>query len=56
MIHNHPSGSLTPSRDDIQTSKKLNELAKQMRINFVDSLIIGKDNDYLSLRENGYLD
>ena len=56
MIHNHPSGSLTPSREDIQTSKKLKELAKQMRINFVDSLIIGKYNDYFSLRENGYLD
>lgn len=56
MIHNHPSGVLTPSREDIQTSKKLKELAKQMHINFVDSLIIGKENNYLSLMENGYLD
>ena len=56
MIHNHPSGVLTPSREDIQTSKKLKELAKQMQINFVDSLIVGKDNDYFSLKENGYLD
>ena len=56
MIHNHPSGILTPSREDIQTSKKLKELAKQMHINFVDSLIIGKENNYLSLIENGYLD
>ena len=55
MIHNHPSGVLTPSREDIQTSKKLKELAKQMHINFVDSLIIGKENNYLSLMENGYL-
>ena len=56
MIHNHPSGDLKPSQEDIRTSKKLKELAKQMQINFVDSLIIGKYNDYLSLRENGYLD
>lgn len=56
LIHNHPSGDTTPSEVDINSAKKLNELAKQMHINFVDSLIIGKDNDYLSLMENGYLD
>lgn len=56
MIHNHPSGDLTPSREDVKTSKKLKELAKTMGIIFADSIIIGKDNNYNSLVENGYLD
>ena len=56
MIHNHPTGNLTPSREDIRTSKKLKELAKTMGIIFADSIIIGKDNNYNSLVENGYLD
>lgn len=56
MIHNHPSGDLTPSREDVKTSKKLKDLAKTMGIIFADSIIIGKDNNYCSLVENGYLD
>lgn len=55
MIHNHPSGDLKPSQEDIRTSKKLKELAKTMGITFADSIIIGKHNDYFSLMENGYL-
>ena len=56
VIHNHPSGDLKPSQKDIKTSKKLKELAKIMGITFADSIIIGKENNYCSLVECGYLD
>ena len=56
MIHNHPSGDLKPSQEDIRTYKKLKELAKTMGIIFADSIIIGKENNYCSLTECGCLD
>lgn len=50
-IHNHPSGDPTPSKEDINLTKSLNEIGKMHAIYLVDHLIIGKDC-YFSFYEN----
>lgn len=54
LVHNHPSGDPTPSKDDIEITKKIQEASKIMNIPLVDHIIIG-DNTYMSLKELRYL-
>ncbi len=54
FVHNHPSGDPSPSRDDIDITKRLIETGKIIGINVLDHIIIG-DGRYLSLVESGYL-
>jgi DNA repair protein RadC len=53
-IHNHPSGDPTPSREDIEVTKRLTECGKMLGIELLDHLIIGEQK-YVSLKEKGYL-
>ncbi|WP_421385501.1 RadC family protein [Bacillus salacetis] len=53
-IHNHPSGDPTPSREDIEVTKRLVECGKIIGIEVLDHLIIG-EKKYVSLKEKGYL-
>lgn len=53
LVHNHPSGDPTPSRDDIEITKRIHEASQIMNIPLVDHIIIG-DNTYMSLKELGY--
>lgn len=53
-VHNHPSGDPTPSREDIEVTKRLGECGKMLGIEVLDHLIIG-ENKYVSLKEKGYL-
>ena len=53
-IHNHPSGDPTPSREDIEVTKRLRECGKLIGIEVLDHLIIG-EKKYVSLKEKGYL-
>lgn len=51
LFHNHPSGSIDPSREDIMTTKRLVEAGKILGINVLDHIIVaGKTGDYHSLR------
>ena len=52
--HNHPSGELTPSSEDKSITEKLKKAGDLIGITILDHLIIG-DNNYISLRERGYL-
>ncbi|MCG7410202.1 DNA repair protein RadC [Paenibacillus sp. ACRRX] len=49
-IHNHPSGDPTPSREDIEITRRLIEAGELVGIEVLDHLIIG-DNQYVSLKE-----
>lgn len=51
-IHNHPSGNVNPSNNDIIITKQLKEVGKLLGINVLDHLIIGKDT-YYSFNDNG---
>ncbi|MBG9543554.1 RadC family protein [Cytobacillus firmus] len=53
-IHNHPSGDPTPSKEDIEVTKRLAESGKIIGIDVLDHLIIG-ENKFVSLKEKGYL-
>lgn len=46
MIHNHPSGDVTPSIADNKSYQMLKDAGKIMNINVFDSIIIGKDKYY----------
>ena len=54
LVHNHPSGDCTPSKEDLEMTKKLQEACKLMEINLIDHLIIG-DGNYISMKEGGML-
>jgi len=50
LAHNHPSGDLTPSEDDIIFTKRLIEAGKILGLEILDHLIIYNE-DYVSLKE-----
>lgn len=54
LAHNHPSGNLKASQEDINLTKKTKEAAKLMDISLQDHLIIG-DQAYLSFADEGML-
>jgi DNA repair protein RadC len=43
LVHNHPSGDPTPSRADIEMTKKIISTAKPLEITVHDHIIIGRD-------------
>lgn len=52
LFHNHPSGSLEPSREDETLTRRLAEACKLMEIGLLDHLIVaGGSGDYFSFRE-----
>jgi len=51
-IHNHPSGNITPSKDDIELTNRLINVGIFMGIKIIDHIIIG-NNEYYSFLENG---
>ena len=54
VAHNHPSGNLKPSQQDISLTKKITEAAKLMDIILQDHLIIG-DGTYYSFADEGLM-
>lgn len=54
LLHNHPSGDPTPSKEDIQITEKIKEAGGLIGIGLMDHIVIG-DNKYVSLREKGFL-
>lgn len=53
LMHNHPSGDCTPSREDINVTKKLVEVGNLLGVEVLDHIIIG--DQYTSLREKDYM-
>jgi DNA repair protein RadC len=54
VAHNHPSGDPTPSREDIEITKKLVETGNIMGITVLDHVIIG-DGRHFSMKEAGHI-
>lgn len=52
--HNHPSGNASPSPEDIEVTKRLQEAGFIIGIELIDHIIIG-DHQYISLKEQGYI-
>ena len=54
LVHNHPSGDPTPSRDDIQLTRVIADAAKPLGIAVHDHLVIARTG-HSSLRAGGFL-
>jgi len=52
LVHNHPGGSLIPSKNDINFTKKVDEYSKIFNIQLLDHIIIA-NNNYTSMKEIG---
>ena len=60
LAHNHPSGSVRPSKEDIALTKKIQEACQIMDIKVLDHVIVGEhfssgDCNYYSFFDNGNL-
>ena len=53
-IHNHPSGDSTPSKEDINITKRLKECGELIGVSLLDHIVLG-DGNYRSLKEESYL-
>lgn len=51
-IHNHPSGNSTPSKNDIELTKKIKDISNLHGILFLDHIIIGHNNYYSFYEDN----
>jgi len=54
LCHNHPSGSLKPSRADEELTTKIKEAAKYFDIKVIDHIIVSEDG-YFSFADEGIL-
>ena len=55
VVHNHPSGDATPSRNDINLTKDLVEVGKLLGVELLDHIVIG-DGTFTSIKNGGFLD
>lgn len=54
LTHNHPSGNVTPSEQDIQVTRKVEEASRLMDIQLLDHVIVaGRTGEMYSFREHG---
>lgn len=51
MIHNHPSGNLVPSKEDIAMTDRMHQVGEFLGIQLVDHIITGRGNEYYSFHE-----
>jgi DNA repair protein RadC len=49
LIHNHPSGDPTPTREDVALTRRLIQAGELVGIEILDHIVIG-DNRYVSLK------
>ena len=54
LAHNHPSGNLKPSRQDMDITKQVRDAAQFMRIKILDHIILS-DTEYYSFADEGML-
>jgi DNA repair protein RadC len=54
LAHNHPSGDLEPSEEDLTVNKRLVEAGKLLGIEVLDHIIVTK-NSFISFKEKGLL-
>ena len=53
LIHNHPTNDPTPSKEDIQVTKRIREVGELIGIEVLDHIIIGEG--YVSFREQNLM-
>jgi DNA repair protein RadC len=53
FVHNHPSGDPTPSKEDLEITRRLREVGEVMGVRVLDHIVIGKGR-YVSFVNDGY--
>jgi len=53
LVHNHPSGDISPTQDDIRTTERIEDAGKLMGVYMLDHIIVG--NNYYSFKIQGQL-
>ena len=53
LMHNHPSGDPSPSREDIEVTRRITEAGKILGVQVLDLIIVG--DSYVSLKEKGHM-
>ena len=46
LTHNHPSGDVNPSKNDLEFTKKIIEISNLFNIELIDHIIIGENKNY----------
>ncbi len=54
VAHQHPSGDITPSMEDINVTKRLAEAGKLLGIEVLDHLVVNNEGKFTSLKEKGH--
>ena len=54
LVHNHPSGDPTPSRDDVEMTRKVGEAASALSVTLHDHVVVG-NGAWTSMRREGLL-
>jgi DNA repair protein RadC len=54
LLHNHPSGDPTPSREDVEMTRRVAEAAKTVGVVVHDHVVIGRRGHY-SFKSNGLI-
>src|SRR5690625_6412061 len=54
VAHQHPSGDITPSMEDINVTKRLAEAGKLLGIEVLDHLVVNNEGKFTSLKERGH--
>ena len=55
LFHNHPSGDPTPSREDRELTKRLEQAGELLGIHVLDHIIFGANNRYYSFADEGFI-
>lgn len=55
LSHNHPSGTMKPSSEDLSLTKKLKKAGEVLEINILDHVIVSEENGYYSFLDEGLL-
>jgi len=54
IVHNHPSGEVKPSKQDIELTQNVKQASKLLNLKLLDHIIVG-ENDYYSFSSNKLL-
>lgn len=55
VIHNHPSGNTTPSREDKRVAELLGRACEFLNVKLIDFMILGDEGRFFSFAEGGLL-
>jgi len=53
LVHNHPSGDPTPSREDLEITRRLRDVADVLGVRLLDHVVVGRGR-YVSFVDDGY--